>query len=444
MTIYLLHHNIPQDLDISTIPGDKSISHRAVILGSLANNKSQFKGFLCAEDCLNTVSVFQKLGVPIDLNIQEKTLSIQGVGLSGLREPSYILDTGNSGTGIRLITGVLAAQSFPSQLTGDASIQNRPMKRIIEPLKQMGALITGQTKEENPDLFPPLSILPSSGLSSIQYTLPVVSAQVKSCLLLASLFIPEKTVLIEKEKTRDHTEVMLKSYGANIQTDHLTLSCIGQTPLKCPSTDPLTIPADFSSAAFFIVLSLLSNTSITLQNIGINKTRSALITVLQQMGANIQVTPLSNAGFEPIATLSISPSSLHNITIDPKMIPIIIDEIPILAIAAVFSSGTLSLRKAKELRVKESDRITSIVNLIKAMGGDIQEYEDGFDIHGSKTKIQPFHAHTFHDHRIAMSACIAASIAKVKASLDDIHCIQTSFPNFFNILSQFGTTIHHD
>lgn len=444
MTTFLSHQKSPQHLDIADIPGDKSISHRAVILGSLASNKSLFKGFLCAEDCLNTVSVFQKLGVPIDLNTQEKKLSIQGVGLSGLNQPSHVLDTGNSGTGIRLITGVLAAQSFPSHITGDSSIQNRPMKRIVEPLQQMGAIIKGITKPENPDVFAPLSIFPSYGLSSIHYPLPVVSAQVKSCLLLASLFIPEKTVLIEKEKTRDHTEVMLKSYGANIQTDHLSLSCLGQTPLRCPTTDPLTIPADFSSAAFFIVLGLLSNTFITLQNIGINKTRSALIPLLQSMGAKIKVSPISNAGFEPIATINISPSSLHNITIDPELIPIIIDEIPILAIAAVFSSGTMSLRKAKELRVKESDRITSIVNLIKAMGGQIQEYEDGFDINGSKTSIQPFHAHTFHDHRIAMSACIAACIAKVQASLDDVHCIQTSFPNFFNILSQFGATIQND
>ncbi len=426
---------------ISTIPGDKSISHRAIIIGSLAQNTSQFSRFLMAEDCLNTLKIFQELGVPITIDEATKTVTIQGVGLYGLKKPNSTLDTGNSGTGIRLITGVLAGQRFTTQITGDHSIQKRPMKRIIDPLSQMGALITGNAIEGKQDTYPPLTIQGQDTLIPLIYSLPVASAQVKSALLFASLYSKDESKINEPKVSRNHTEVMLKKYGAAIRKENETLICSGQLLLINPQTTPHIIPADFSSAAFFIVLGLLlPQTLWTFTHIGTNPTRTSLMTILKNMGAAITCSEDNPTNIEPYGTLTVETSSLTNLAVPENEIPFLIDEIPILAIAALFGSGELKITKAKELRVKESDRISSIVDIVTKMGGCVTDYEDGFTLSGIQGKLNPFHTQSNGDHRIAMSAIIAAIAGNVEATIDDVDCINTSFPNFFSILETLGVS----
>ncbi len=438
MSVTISYLNLKKRAEIHTIPGDKSISHRAIIVGALATNTSHFTNFLCAEDCLNTAHIFQALGVPIEINVPQKTVSIKGVGLHGLTQSAKILDVGNAGTGIRLIAGVLAGQSFSSTLTGDASIQKRPMKRIIDPLIQMGANITGI--EKNGSSVPPLTITPSQGpLQGIAYTLPMASAQVKSCILFAGLYAEGQTRVTEPKPSRNHTEEILSAYGAKLQKEGHTLILEGRPTLKNPNTAPIPIPSDFSSAAFFIVLALLlQDTTWTLTNISLNPTRIALLDVLKDMGANIKVIPDLSAQFEPIGTLIVSSSTLKNRDIPESVIPILIDEIPILAIAGFFAEGTLRIRNAEELRVKESDRITMIHKMIVAMGGHFSETEDGFDLEGGQTLPKHFEVETAGDHRIAMSAIIATMAGKSEVTLSDDACIQTSFPNFMEILTSLN------
>ena len=419
------------------IPGDKSLSHRAVILGALCENASTFTNFLCAEDCLNTARIFKQLQVPLSWDVQTETLSIQGVGLRGLKAPTQILDTGNSGTGIRLISGILSAQNFDASLTGDSSIQKRPMKRIITPLSQMGATITGQSLPNSDNIFPPLSITGKKELQSTTYTLPVASAQVKSAVLLASLYANGQTTVIEPEKCRDHTERLLEYFGAPITVDGTTIRCSSPDKLVNPSTTPITIPSDISSAAFFIVLGLIRpNTELTLHNIGLNPTRAAIIDMLQAMGGDITITPNTDNPLEPMGTLVVKTSSLTNCDIKPEWIPFLIDEIPILAIAALHAKGTFTLKNAEELRVKESDRIQTVVALIQAMGCTITETPDGFILPGEQT-IQPFTADSHGDHRIAMSGIIGSLGSGVKAEVKNTDCINTSFPTFFTLIQPF-------
>lgn len=438
--IFATHTLKPQTI-LSEIPGDKSISHRAIIIGSLAENESVFSRFLFAEDCVNTAKIFQALGVPITLDANTKTVTVKGVGLKGLKAPSLALDTGNSGTGIRLITGVLAGQTFNSIITGDTSIQKRPMKRITDPLKSMGAQITGQSITGKDDVFPPLTITGTPNLSALNYTLPVASAQVKSALLFASLYADGNSRLTEPKVSRNHTEVMLKTYGADLKQDQHTWISSGKSPLKNPISTPHIIPADFSSAAFFIVLGLLlPHTTWSLTHIGTNPTRTSLAKILKLMGASITIEENQTSNIEPFGTFTVQTSSLHNITVPVEEIPFLIDEIPILAIAALFGTGQLKITQAKELRVKESDRIASIVHIIEQMGGDITEQEDGFILHGKNGKIRPFTVNSNGDHRIAMSAIIAAIAGNVEATIENIDCINTSFPNFFQILASLGTT----
>jgi len=419
---------------IDSIPGDKSISHRAIIIASLANNTTTFKGFLFSEDCLNTLQIFQQLGVSIAVDSTKKIVTVHGVGMHGLKPTETFLDVGNSGTGIRLITGILAAQNFESVITGDSSIQKRPMKRIVDPLKRMGAIIDG--KQTN-DIYPPLTISPSHVLKGITYTMPIASAQVKSCLLFAGLFLKEPTTVIQPDFCRDHTEIMLKAFQATLTTDTHRIT-IEQSELANPFSDPITIPADFSSAAFFIVLGLIHpNLSLTLKQIGMNPTRSKLIEVLQAMGGNIIVSN-HKMEIEPYADITVSSSKLTNISIDESVIPIIIDEIPILAVAGMFASGTMILSQAKELRFKESDRITQIIKLVQAFNGSIIEHDDGFELTGGFNIQSSPKIDTAFDHRIAMSAIIAALAANVTISLDTKDSIKTSFPNFFDIIESLG------
>ena len=422
---------------IGNIPGDKSLSHRAVILGSLAEGVSSFSGFLAAEDCLNTLKVFQAMGIEATQN--KTDLTIYGKGLSGLQptQNNKTLDVGNSGTGIRLITGVLAAQSFETHITGDASIQRRPMKRVITPLSLMGAKITGQTLAGKTDIYPPLHIV-GTPLSAISYTLPVASAQVKSAILLASLFSKDPTTVIEPEATRDHTERMLHGYGADIRREGHHIVCSGSRPLVAPQNRCIQIPADISSAAFFIVLGLItSHEGLHLTHVGVNPTRDAIINVLQAMGANIKISYQTGDDFEPHATISVYPSEMTNINVDPTVIPFLIDEIPILAVAALFSKGTLKVTGAKELRVKESDRISGIARMAASVGVPITETEDGFSLSGSPSG-EHFVLDSHGDHRIAMSGIVLAYAAGMSAVVTDCACIQTSFPNFFEILGTLG------
>ena len=430
--IYPTSQLIPSHIE--TIPGDKSISHRAIILGALSSTPSTFTRFLTAEDCLNTLSIFRELGVPITQSGDEVTIS--GVGLAGLRAPECRLDTGNSGTGIRLITGVLAGQRFSSTITGDKSIQGRPMRRVVEPLTQMGARISGCAIEGRADIFPPLTISGAFPLNGIRYRLPVASAQVKSAVLLAGLFADSPTVIEEPELCRDHSERMLKGFGADILRDGELIS-LAPGPLANPRPEiPIRIPADFSSAAFFLVLGTCG-VPVTLTGVGLNPTRDSLLHVLLRMGANIQIIDRQGDDFEPYGTLVVAPSPMENVEIFADEIPFIIDEIPILAVAALFSKGTLRVRNAAELRVKESDRIAAIGRFVAAMGGRITEFEDGFELAGPVT-IQPFDVESGGDHRIAMASIIAAVCANVSATVRNCECINTSFPNFFDILSKVG------
>ena len=421
---------------IECIPGDKSISHRSIILGSLASNSSSFSNFLMSDDCKNTIEIFKALGVKINHNSTE--VEINGVGLRGLREPKTQLDVGNSGTSIRLITGLLSAQSFNSVISGDSSIQTRPMKRIIDPLSKMGANITGLANSKK-DICPPLSITSSTALQPITYSLPIASAQVKSSILLAGLFINGTTTIIEPIKCRNHTELMLNAFNAKISIKDTHIFLEGNHNLQNPFSKTIKIPSDFSSAAFFIVLGLIiPNSHIKLKNIGINPTRAGLLQILKDMGANISLCNEVN-DIEPTADIHVKSSNLKNICIPVSAIANIIDEIPILAIAAMFATGTMKLTNAKELRFKESDRIEKIVELVTQFGGKIIDYDDGFEISGGISPIDNIPTiQTHYDHRIAMSAVIASLATNIACEIDSLDCITTSFPNFLDIINQFS------
>lgn len=427
----------PHEATLATIPGDKSISHRIAILGSLADGETRFSRFLCSEDCLNTVSIMRAMGADIELDTQTGDGIIRGSGLHGLKQPIADLDVGNSGTSIRLLSGLLAAQSFDVVLTGDASIVQRPMKRVIDPLSQMGAQIVSRTLPGRDDLFPPLQITGSS-LASIRYELPVASAQVKSAILLAGLFATGKTVVVEPRKTRDHTEKLLNGFGVSCDVLGTEITLSPPNQLVAPK-ETLMTPADFSSASFFMVLAAVSpGMDLVIRTVGLNPTRRALLDVLLDMGADITLENKGGDQFEPYADLRIRGKALKNITLSADLVPFIIDEIPILAVAALFSKGTLIVRDAEELRVKESDRIQGIVQLVRAFGCEIEEVPDGFTLSGQPVSVDSVVYDCLHDHRLAMSAVVAAMLSGAELSVSDTSCIQTSFPSFFTCLEQLG------
>ena len=432
---------------IKDIPGDKSISYRAVILTSLSKSTLTFNRFLTAEDCLNTASIFRQCGVPItdeEIIKSTKSITIEGQGLNGLTQPEKELYGGNSGTGIRLITGVLAGQTFLTTIAGDSSIAGRPMKRIVSPLSTMNAKIEGQTKAGKDDIYPPLTVHPSQ-LSGTHYTMPIASAQVKSSILLAGLFADTPTTINEPKFTRDHTEVLMHGFGINItKTGNTIILNPPKEDFTYKGTTSLTIPADFSSAAFFVVLGLLRNSDKPLQidDIGLNPTRAALLDVLQAgtTRGTITVEGLGTTLGEKYGNIIVKSSPINNDAltkaITDDIIPYIIDEVPILSIAALFGTGTLKIRNAEELRVKESDRIATTVAMIRALGGEAIEYEDGLDVIGKGT-IEPTTAIDSHgDHRIAMSALIAEAASGKTVSVPNKSCINTSFPNFEEILNR--------
>lgn len=409
-----------------TVPGDKSISHRAVMFGALADGDTRITGFLMGEDCLSTIDCFRKMGVPIE--ITEREVIVHGVGLHGLREPDGPLYTGNSGTTTRLISGILAAQPFPVSLTGDASIEKRPMGRIITPLREMGAKVDGREGK-----FCPLSITPSA-LHGITYEMPVASAQLKSAILLAGLYADGPTTVIEPAPSRDHTERMLRALGARVESDGCRVTI--HAPLCLKAVD-LEVPGDISSAAFFLVAgAIVPGSELTVQNVGINPTRDGVIEVLRAMGADITVTNRRDTA-EPVADLTVRASKLHGTEIGGSLIPRLIDELPVLAVAAAFAEGETVIRDAQELKVKESNRIAAMVSELTRAGADCTETADGMVIRGGR----PLHGAPFEsygDHRVAMSMAVLALGAAGESEILNPKVVSISYPGFFDTLRQIG------
>jgi 3-phosphoshikimate 1-carboxyvinyltransferase len=409
---------------VITVPGDKSISHRAVMLGALADGTSEIYGFLMGEDCLSTIACFRDMGIDIEVN-NEKVV-VHGKGLHGLSKPEKILYTGNSGTTTRLLCGILAGQSFEAEITGDASICKRPMKRVTVPLSEMGADINGE--------YCPILIKPSA-LHGITYETPVASAQVKTAILLAGMYADGETVVIESEKSRDHTERMLGAMGANIHSEGLRVT-IGQTERLKPQS--FKVPADISSAAFFMTLAaIMPDSCVTIKNVGVNETRTGIIDVLRDMGADLTVDNVREAGGEQIADITVKTSELHGTQISGEIIPRLIDEIPIIAVAAVFADGETVIRDAQELKVKETNRIRAVVDELKKCGADITETEDGMIIRGGK-KVHGGHFLAYGDHRMAMSLAVLAQKAEGESTIDNVSCIDISYPSFFDDLYSLG------
>ncbi len=408
-----------------TVPGDKSISHRAVMLGALADGDTHITGFLMGEDCLSTIDCFRRMGVQIETT--EHEVLVHGAGLHGLKQPDKALYTGNSGTTTRLLCGILAGQPFPVQISGDASIQKRPMGRIMTPLRQMGADITGIHQN-----YCPLKIHPVPSLRGISYTLPVASAQLKSAILLAGLYANSPTHIIEPAPSRDHTERMLRALGAEVQSEsnHVTLI----PPRNLISKD-IAVPADISSAAFFLVAaSIVPNSEITIQNVGINPTRTGILDALRDMGADITISNHHNNA-EPVCDLTARSTKLHGTIIAGEIIPRLIDELPILAVAAAFAEGQTVIRDAQELKVKESNRIAVMVSELSKAGAKIRETEDGMVIDGG----HPLHGASFasfNDHRVAMSMAVCALGCEGQSDILNPEITAISYPDFFDTLKK--------
>jgi 3-phosphoshikimate 1-carboxyvinyltransferase len=406
-------------------PPDKSISHRAVILSSLAQGKSSIKNFLRAEDPFSTITAFRTLGVEIEDTGNE--IIVNGRGINGLREPVSFIDCRNSGTTMRLLSGVLSGNPFFSVLTGDESLRQRPMLRVIIPLIQMGAEIMARANNR----YPPIAIR-GKRLKAIQYTMPVASAQVKSAILLAGLYAAGITEVIEPFLSRDHTERMLPAFGAEIKVKDLHITIKGDAKLH---SSEMTVPGDFSSAAFLIVgASLIKDSEIIVREVGINPTRTGLLRVLQEMGAEIEISKSRTVSGEPVADIYCKGGrELKAIQIIKEKIPLLIDEFPVLCVAATQATGTTTIRGAEELRVKESDRIKSIATELRKMGAGIEEYEDGLDITGGR-RLTGTVIESYKDHRIAMAMAIAAMIAEGTTVIHDVSSVNISFPGFFEIL----------
>ena len=410
-----------------TVPGDKSISHRAVMFGSLARGTTRISHFLEGADCLSTISCFRKMGIEIDRNKDE--ILVHGRGLHGLTAPTEILDVGNSGTTTRLISGILAGQTFTSELDGDDSIRTRPMKRIMTPLASMGADITSRLDNGCAPL-----IIHGRPLHAAHYDSPVASAQVKSCVLLAGMYADGITSVTEPFLSRNHTEIMLNYFGAEITSEGTTASIRPEPVLEGRD---IQVPGDISSAAYFIAAGLLTpGSEILLKNVGINPTRAGIIKVCMDMGADITLLNESTEG-EPTADLLIRTSSLKGTTIEGSIIPTLIDEIPMVAVMAAFAEGTTIIRDAQELKVKESDRIAVMVDNLRRMGADIEGTDDGMIVHGGR----PLHGAVIDshlDHRIAMSFAVAGTICDGTVEILNGECVNISYPEFYQDLYRLG------
>ena len=409
-----------------SIPGDKSISHRAVMFGSLAEGTTEVTNFLQGADCLSTISCFRKLGIEIE-NTSQRIL-IHGKGLHGLTEPSDTLDTGNSGTTTRLISGILAGQRFTTLLNGDASIQTRPMKRIITPLSMMGADITSLKGND----CAPLRIC-GNQLHGIAYTSPVASAQVKSCILLAGLYADAPTSVTEPVLSRNHTELMLAGFGAHVASSGTTATIEPEPDLNGMKIE---VPGDISSAAYFLAAGLMiPNSEILIKNVGINPTRDGILRVAKEMGGNITILNEKTSGGEPTCDLLVRSSSLKGVTIGGEIIPTLIDEIPMIAVMACFAEGITTIKDAQELKVKESNRIDTVVTNLKAMGAHIEATDDGMIIEGG----YPLHGAVIDshlDHRIAMSFAVGALGADGETTIEGADCVKISYPEFYQTLEK--------
>ena len=424
------------------VPGDKSVSHRSIMLGAIAEGETHIRHFLNAADCRSTISCFRQMG--IEINAKDDEVTVTGKGLYGLTKPGRILDAGNSGTTIRLISGILSGQSFSSCITGDASVCRRPMKRIMDPLGQMGADI----RSVNNDSCAPLDIRPSL-LHGIHWQTPVASAQVKSCILLAGLYANSPVTVIEPSLSRDHTERMMKYFGADVTSEEQIMAdqvsgrigkagIITMQPGRILHGCKIDVPGDISSAAFFIAAALIvPGSEILLKNVGINPTRDGILRICEEMGGKIEKLNEKTSGGEKSCDLLIRSSSLHAVRISGDIIPSLIDELPVLAVLAAFAEGTTVICDAAELKVKESDRIRSVTeNLIK-MGADIIPTSDGMIINGGKA-LHGAWINCYHDHRISMSFAVAALAADGETILDDEQCVRISYPKFFEDLQSLA------
>lgn len=408
-----------------TIPGDKSISHRSIMFGALTEGTTRVTNFLRGADCLSTISCFRKMGIEIEENPEE--ILIHGKGLHGLTAPDSMLDVGNSGTTTRLISGILAGQPFTTELNGDASIQTRPMKRIIEPLSLMGANI----ESIHGNGCAPLRIQGTS-LHGIHYISKVASAQVKSCILLAGLYADGATSVMEPYLSRNHTEIMLRHFGAKLTSAETTATVQPEPQLIAQD---IKVPGDISSAAYFIAAGLtVPGSEILIRNVGINPTRDGILKVCREMGADITLLNKSDENGEPTADLLVRHSSLHGVTIGGALIPTLIDELPVAALLACFADGTTAIRDAQELKVKESNRIDVMVENLNAMGAKVTATDDGMIIEGGC----PLHGASIDshlDHRIAMTFAVAALAADGETDIRDADCVRISYPDFYNDLN---------
>jgi len=413
------------------VPGDKSISHRSIMLGSIANGVTNVSGFLEGEDSLATLEAFRQMGVQIDRT--GSNVTIYGVGKNGLESPSKPLDLGNSGTSIRLMSGLLSAQDFNSQLCGDESLSKRPMDRVIEPLSMMGALIDSYESK------PPLSIIGNQKLSAINYTLPIASAQIKSCLLLAGLYADGETLIIENNITRDHTERMLRGFGYPVNSSNGQISLMGGGELNACDIE---VPSDISSAAFFIVAaSIAKESDITLNAVNINPTRTGILDILDMMGANITLTNERDVAGELVADIRVCSAELHGINIPQEFVPLAIDEFPVIFIAASCATGDTLLTGAKELRVKESDRIQVMAEGLTILGIENEVLEDGIRIQGGEFSKQNSVIRSHQDHRISMSFAIASTRSEYDIRIEEVDNVKTSFPNFVELANKIGMNI---
>lgn len=410
------------------VPGDKSVSHRSVMFSAIAKGKVHVQNFLEAADCLSTAACMRALGAGVERQTDGSFL-VTGVGLHGLKEPQGILDAGNSGTTLRLLLGILAGQPFFSALSGDASLSRRPMGRVVEPLRRMGATIRGR----GADRFLPLAVLPHEGsLRAMDYESPVASAQVKSAVLLAGLYAERETCLTEPALSRDHTERMLSAFGARIEREGTKVTIEPADELFAP--EEIRVPGDISSAAYWLVAaSLIEDSDIILQDVGVNPTRTGILDVLSDMGANITIDNERESGGEALADIRVRAASLRGTSFGGEIIPRLIDEIPILAVAALFADGDTVISGAAELRVKETDRLAAVTTELNRLApGAVEAKEDGMVIHGGRM-LSPASCRTYDDHRMAMSLAVAGA-AGVGVTLDAPSCVNISYPSFYQTL----------
>ncbi len=408
------------------VPGDKSISHRAIMLGSIAQGDTYITHFLMSEDCLSTIRAFRQMGVHIQI-VDSNAVIVNGQGLRGLKAPQAAIDAGNSGTTARLLAGLLSGQNFSSTITGDESLRRRPMDRVIIPLRKMGAHISGVQ-----DKYLPLSI-GGSALKGIDYSMPMASAQVKSCLILATLYADSPTRIYEPAPSRNHTELMLQAFGGRLDTND---GYITAYPADQLHGQQVHVPGDISSAAFFITAGLLvPNSNIILKEVGLNPTRTGILEAYKEMGGSIAIENVSTSGGEKRGDIIVNTSHLKGTVIGGQLIPRLIDEIPVIALAATQAQGTTIIKDAQELKVKESNRIATVVDILSRLGANVEATDDGMAIHGP-TPLKGNAVDSFGDHRLAMMAAIAGLIARGETTINGWECVNVSFPGFYDMLKR--------